>query len=38
VLGLEVIDTTGRPLAHSAAELRASITRFAAEAGVPLEA
>jgi len=37
VLGLEIIDTTGRPLANSAAELRASITRFAAEAGVPLE-
>lgn len=35
-LGLEIIDTTARPLGESAAELRASIARFAAEAGVPL--
>lgn len=36
-LGLEIIDTTGRPLEESVAELRASIARFASEAGVQVE-
>ena len=34
---LEIIDTTGRPLDQTVAELRSSITRFARETGVPLE-
>lgn len=37
VLGLEIIDTTHRPLDETVAELRASIARVADESGVPLE-
>jgi hypothetical protein len=36
-LGLEVIDTTGHPVAESAAALRDSIVRFAAESGVRVD-
>jgi energy-coupling factor transporter ATP-binding protein EcfA2 len=36
-LGLEVIDTTGQAMEDSAALLDASITRFAAEAGIAID-